>query len=151
MALSFAENQLFGREQDIAYLMERCGRRGLTAVVGKPQMGKSWLLTEVARRLEEQRSKDGRLSLTGNGALVGYFESQGEFADMFPRAVQDLYVRWLEDAGYREQAQVAFEEQREGLIGKMGKLVGGLVADVSKAYGKGAELAADVRGSGAGG
>jgi hypothetical protein len=141
MALSFAENRLFGREQDIAYLMERCGRRGLTAVVGKPQMGKSWLLTEVARRLEEQRPKDGRLSLTGNGALVGYFESQGEFADMFPSAVQDLYVRWLEDAGYREQAQVAFEEQREGLIGKMGKLVGGLVADVSKAYGKGAEIA----------
>ena len=139
--MEFAQNRLFGREQDVAYLIERCGRRGLTAVVGKPQMGKSWLLTEVARRLTEERPAAGVLSLGGSGAMVGYVESQGEFADMLPRAVEDLYVRWLEDANYRQQAQVVFAQQKDGLIGKMGKVVGGLVAEVSKAYGKGAELA----------
>ena len=36
---------LFGREKDIAFLLERTERAGVTVVLGPPQMGKSWLLT----------------------------------------------------------------------------------------------------------
>jgi len=37
-------NILFGRGPDLAYLLERSEHSGLTAVVGRAQMGKSWLL-----------------------------------------------------------------------------------------------------------
>ena len=78
---------LFGRGPDLAYLIERAERPGVTAVVGRAQMGKSWLLTELARRLTQERSP----SLLGRQQfLVGLTESMGETSDLFLRAVVDL-------------------------------------------------------------
>ena len=59
-------DRLFGREPDVHRLIDRAGRPGLTAVVARPLMGKTWTLTEVARRLLEE----GRY-------LVGYHEWKG--------------------------------------------------------------------------
>jgi hypothetical protein len=35
---------LFGRQADIDYLLDRVQHTGLTAICGRPQMGKTWLL-----------------------------------------------------------------------------------------------------------
>jgi transcription termination factor Rho len=43
--------ELFGRLPDVARLTERARTKGFTAVVARPTMGKTWLLTEVARQL----------------------------------------------------------------------------------------------------
>ena len=42
---------LFGREPDLAYLLTRASYKGVSVVMDRAQMGKSWLLTETARRL----------------------------------------------------------------------------------------------------
>jgi hypothetical protein len=46
--------RLFGREAAVATLRQRTRRVGLTAVVGPPQIGKSWLLMETARQLDRE-------------------------------------------------------------------------------------------------
>jgi hypothetical protein len=46
-------SKLFGRHQDIDHLIRRVKLKGLTAVVGRPQMGKTWLLTHAAWQLSE--------------------------------------------------------------------------------------------------
>ena len=56
--------QLFGRAAHIRQLLDRVSKPGLTAVVARPLMGKTWTLTEVARQWSEQ------------GDLVGYHESK---------------------------------------------------------------------------
>ena len=84
---------LFGREPDLAYLLTRASYKGVSVVLGRAQMGKSWLLTETARRL----------ALSADPPLVGYTECMGESADQFLRATVDLYTCWLEklsNAGY---------------------------------------------------
>ena len=43
--------RLFGRAPDLEALCARVRFKGLTAVAARPQMGKSWLLAELARRL----------------------------------------------------------------------------------------------------
>ncbi len=126
---------LFGREKDIAFLLERTERPGVTVVLGPPQMGKSWLLTEVARQLSARPGGADRLSLRGLSPLVGRVESEGEYADMLPRAVQDLYTRWLSDATYLEQAQTFFEQGKPDLLGRIGQAVGTLVKAVAPLHG----------------
>ena len=126
---------LFGREKDIAFLLERTERPGVTVVLAPPQMGKSWLLTEVARQLSVMPVTGGALTLRGLPPLVGRVESEGEYADMLPRAVQDLYTRWLSNATYREQAQTFFEQQKPDLFGRIGQAVGTLVKAVAPLHG----------------
>jgi hypothetical protein len=84
-------DRLFGREQDLARLIDRVRFKGLTAVVARPAMGKSWLLTELARRLAAEHEPRH---------LVGFARSSGQTPDLLLRAVVDLYGRWLSDAGY---------------------------------------------------
>ena len=44
-------DRLFGREVDIRRLCDRAMHSGLTTVVARPLMGKTWTLSEMARRL----------------------------------------------------------------------------------------------------
>ena len=104
---------LFGREPDIAYLMGRAKAKGLTAVVGRPKMGKTWLLEEVARRLASDE-----------GYLVGYHECRGQTSDLFLRAISDLYTRWLSDASYLAQARSLWKRHKDHVITGVGKAVG---------------------------
>ena len=53
--------QLLGREQHVRHLLHRTKNPGLTVVIGRPRMGKTWLLRETGRRLAANRN-----------ALVGY-------------------------------------------------------------------------------
>jgi hypothetical protein len=59
-------------------------------------------------------------------------ESFGEAHDLFLRAVQDLYTRWLSDSTYRQQAQVAWQQQRERFIERVGRTAGDLFEKLSK-------------------
>jgi hypothetical protein len=128
---------LFGREPDLAYLLERCERSGLTAVLGRAQMGKSWLLTELARRLSldegRNRSDANPLSLLGPSRyLVGFIESQGLTADLLLRGAVDLYSSWLSDSSYREQARVVYAQQKKDIVGRVGKAFGEIFEKLSK-------------------
>jgi hypothetical protein len=110
-------DRLFGREKDLAALAARVRCKGLTTVVARPQMGKSWLLTELARRL----------SLTHEPRhLVGFAEQVGQTPDLLVRAVVDLYTRWLSDAGMAEQAGMVWKQQKDrllpGVAGTLGKI-----------------------------
>ncbi len=78
--------RLFGRRHDTFKLFERGYSKGLTAIVGDPQVGKSWLIMETARRLADQ------------GFLVGFFEARGRAHDHLLRAIIDLWQRWFADA-----------------------------------------------------
>lgn len=96
---------LFGRSHALEVMRRRADHPGLTALVGRPQSGKSWLLQELARTLTEDQ-----------GLLVGYQESKGGAPDNLLHAVQDLYTRWLSDSTYREQAKAAYKQHSKGLL-----------------------------------
>lgn len=107
-------DQLFGRDADIRKLLDRVAKPGLTAVVARPMMGKTWTLTEVARQCQEQR------------VLVGYHESKGPQSNHLLYAVADLYARWLSDSSMREQAISLWRRHEEGLVPRVGKMVAAL-------------------------
>ena len=116
-------HQLFGRAADIERLCARVRRTGLTAVVGRPMMGKSWLLEEAARRLAADIEPY---------YLVGFSRSFGN-PDSLLRAVSDLYQRWLADDSGWQKVRMAWTQQRDrllpafmGFIGKLAKDVPGL-------------------------
>jgi hypothetical protein len=113
---------LFGRNPDLLYLSRRAENKGVTAVVGRAQMGKSWLLTELARKLSARPSQ----------YVVGFTESLGETPDLLLRAVVDLYTRWLADSTYWEQAKVAWQQQKQDMVTNVGKAFGTIVEKVSK-------------------
>ena len=71
---------LFGRAPDLAHLIERACYKGVTAIAARPQMGKSWLLTELARTLYQNQEPH---------YLVGFTESFGQTPDLFLRAVAE--------------------------------------------------------------
>ena len=52
MTLECRADRLFGRHVDLARLRERASHTGMTAIVGAPQIGKSWVLMELARQLD---------------------------------------------------------------------------------------------------
>jgi hypothetical protein len=134
--------QLFGREAHIHDLVTRARTDGVTMVVARPQMGKSWTLEEVARRLGEEAS--------GN-CIVGFHESSGTENSHFLYAVSDLYARWLNDSSMREQALSFWERYKErgqhqlGLIGRIGEFTGKLFKDIGEltVLGKGVGEAID--------
>ncbi|MEM7226188.1 MAG: hypothetical protein AAF495_24635 [Pseudomonadota bacterium] len=121
MAEPFKKNKLFGREPHIAHLMARARQPGLTAVVARPTMGKTWTLIEVARRLTEE------------GVLVGYHESKGAESSHLLYAAADLYGRWLSDSTLRAQAQSVWERQTGYVTSSSVRAVGQLLEDVDNA------------------
>ena len=101
--------ELFGREPDIRFLCDRARHAGLTVVTARPLMGKTWTLTEVARRLEEE-----------GAFIVGCHESKGAESSHLLYAVADLYTRWLEDSRMWDQARSLWERHRDGLVPRVG-------------------------------
>ena len=114
--------QLFGRERDLEALCARVRLKGLTAVAARPQMGKSWLLTELARRLSQDHEPRH---------LVGFAESAGEAPDLLLRTVIDLYARWLSDAGYGQQARMVWEQQKPNLLPGVAKTVARIFKEIA--------------------
>jgi hypothetical protein len=126
-------DRLFGRQPDVHHLSHRATRPGLTAVVARPLMGKTWTLTEVARRLLE----DGRY-------LVGYHESKGAESSHLLYAVSNLYTSWLTDSTLREQAISLWDRHKDTLVPRIGQMVGTLFEKLAgKALSEG--IAATVR------
>ncbi len=114
---------LFGREGDLVRLRGRARFKGLTAVVARPQMGKSWLLNEFARRLAQEHEPP---------LLVGFAESAGQTPDLLLRAVVDLYIRWLADAGYRQQAKMVWEQQSGNVLPGVAKAVAKMIKEAGQ-------------------
>ena len=116
--------ELFGRESDVHRLLDRARQPGLTVVTSPPHMGKTWTLTEVARRVTEE----GR-------HLVGYYEAKTGEQSHLLYAVSDLYTSWLADSAMREQALSLWKRYRKELVPKAADLVGGLFEKLGKPLG----------------
>lgn len=114
MTTTFSDrnDQLFGREADVRYLFDRAGKPGLTAVVARPLMGKTWTLTEVARRLNASEQY-----------LVGYHESTAAESSHLLYTVSNLYARWLADSNMREQAISLWQRHKHELVPRVGQMV----------------------------
>jgi hypothetical protein len=119
----------FGRQPDVNYLLGRANAPGVTFVVARPKMGKTWLLLEVAQRLSEP-GPDGN----GPAFLIGYHECKGGEA-LIQYTVQDLYTRWLGQASLREQALQVWGQQKEGLLSKAAGAVAAIFGGVGKLTG----------------
>jgi hypothetical protein len=113
-------HRLFGREKDIGFLLQRASTNGVTAIVARPQMGKTWLLQETARRLS---------LMTDDWWLVGYAEAVGSTPDLLLRSISDLYQRWLEDATLRQQAGMAWEQQKGSLLPNFATAIGKIIKE----------------------
>jgi hypothetical protein len=111
-------DSLFGRTSDLQWLAKRADGKGLTAVIARPQMGKSWLLVELERHLSEHW-------------LVGFAEAIGETSDLTLRAIVDLYQRWLTDLTYWKQAILVWQQQREKLLPALAGAFGRIAKDFS--------------------
>jgi hypothetical protein len=124
-ALESRGDRLFGREADLARLLQRTQRYGLTAIVGPPQIGKSWLLMELAYRLDRDVSPR---------SLVGFKPSPEGANDPLLQVVSDLYQRWLADARAWEQLSAVWEQQKkkEGLLPAFARFVGKLSEKAAK-------------------
>ena len=115
---------LFGRKPDIDHLTARSHTKGVTVVVGRPKLGKTWLLQQMAGRLD-----------TESDALVGYHECKGETADLLLRAVSDLYTRWLSDSGNWEQAKLLWARHKDSFTAGAGQAFGRVVEGLSGLWG----------------
>ncbi len=105
---------LFGRQPDLKYLERRLRTQGLTFLMRKPKMGKSWLVRKFCDNLE----KEGRW-------LFGYDESTAAEHDLLSSTVADLYRRWLTRASYKDQLKSILERHRGEKMSKAGTAVGG--------------------------
>ena len=103
---------LFGRDDDVRLLLEYSKGKGLSAVVSRPKMGKTWLLEEVGRILFEEK-----------GYLVGYHESKMS-SDHLLRCISSLYVNWLANSTYFQQAKIAYSQHKDQLITGTGVAIG---------------------------
>ncbi len=54
VVLESRRDVIFGRDAEIKYLVERSKAYGITARIGRPQMGKSTLLKELAWELHSE-------------------------------------------------------------------------------------------------
>lgn len=103
---------LFGRQPDLDYLHARTDARGITAVVGRPQLGKSGLLAEFAHQLADQHG----------GPLVGYAASSGE-GGLLLRAAKNLYENWLADETRLKRAKQLWWERKKDVGPAVAKAV----------------------------
>ena len=74
-------HQLFGREKDIKKILNRTKEPGLTIIVARPLMGKTWTLNEVGRQLNQE-----------GDYVIGYHESMGCENSHLLYAVSNLYA-----------------------------------------------------------
>lgn len=113
-------DRLFGREADIQFLSDRAGISGMTTVVARPLMGKTWTLMEVARRLTDEGQY-----------LVGYHESTAAENSHLLYTVSNLYSRWLSDSSMRAQAISLWQRHKHDLVPRVGQMVSTLFETLS--------------------
>ncbi len=101
---------LFGREEDVQFLLDRAQTRGLTAVCGRGRQGKTWLLREVGTRLTDQ------------GCLVGYHECHQDMGAIL-QAISALYLHWLNEANYADQFKLLWEKHKGNFITGVGAFI----------------------------
>ncbi|MFN7976378.1 MAG: hypothetical protein U0166_29270, partial [Acidobacteriota bacterium] len=106
---------LFGRAQDISYLLSRAERTGLTVISGRARSGKSWTLLEVAHLLSASR-------------LVGFARNYGQYPDLLLRAIDDLYQRWLSQASALQQACRLWDTEKGKLLPGLASSLAGIFA-----------------------
>lgn len=93
--------KLFGREPDVKHLSGCALESGVTAILARPKMGKTWTLNEVARRLDSE------------GHLVGYYQAGGAENNIILYVLLDAYTRWLTtSSSFRQQAEVVFKQNK---------------------------------------
>ncbi|MGI5940449.1 MAG: hypothetical protein ACOX8V_07195, partial [Thermoleophilia bacterium] len=105
MANSTANKQdlpLFGRTGDLNYLLERREDKGITAIVGRAQVGKSSLLRELKDNEE-----------VADGWIVGYAESTSEGSDLLLRAIADAYACWLKQASALDKLKSVHQQVKK--------------------------------------
>ena len=112
----------FARADDLAHLIDRAQYPGLTAITGRAQIGKTWVVEELARTL----SVDGDPPY-----LAGFAKSYGQEPDLLLRAIIDLYVRWLANTTYLEQAKAAWNQQKSSLLSGVATSIGKVFEKVS--------------------
>jgi hypothetical protein len=116
-------DHLFGRETDLTQLLQRTQGSGLTVILGPPQIGKSWLLMELAYRLDCKGSAR---------CLIGFTRSPNGANDPLLQVVCDLYQRWLADADAWEQLKTVWQQQKDGLLPALARFVGKLSEKAAK-------------------
>jgi tetratricopeptide (TPR) repeat protein len=116
--------QIFGREADLQWLFRRADSPGLTVIAGRPLMGKSWMLLELARRLTEQGSH-----------VIGYHEYKGGETSHLLYAVANLYENWLSDSTMLQQAVSLWQQHKVELLPRVAEFVGPLLSALVKAKG----------------
>ena len=126
-------DRLFGRGGDIRKLQDRARVGGLTAVVGRPLSGKSMVLQETARTLED------------NGFLVGYHEYKGGETSHLMYAVADLYAVWLSNASMLAQAKSLWEQSKDGIIPNVARVFGKILGAVATMKGLSKEVGSAIK------
>ncbi|PHS17468.1 MAG: hypothetical protein COA78_03220 [Blastopirellula sp.] len=111
--MSTEQFPIFGRQDDLEYLRQRIKQPGLTALAGRPQIGKTRLLEEIRDEIRDPQN----LQLD---YLVGYFESSGAEPDSLLRALEQLYSHWLSQADYLQQARKLWTDNKDGVVKLLG-------------------------------
>ncbi len=108
---------IFGRDKDAAHLLDRVKKPGVTVLSARPQQGKTRLFEQLRDTLRSPAGKE-------RAYVVGYYEGRKEVTDLLLRAIENLYVDWLSDSTFFEQAKIV-ARQHEGrwieLLGGAGK------------------------------
>ena len=125
------QKPLFGRSSELDVLLKNIDRPGLTVVEALPGQGKTRLLEELCDVVG--KGKDSRIKNTKY--LIGYREAAAADRDLLRKALQDLYVRWLSNASYVEQAKKIWESNKRDLLidtfGSLAATIGGGIASFS--------------------
>lgn len=129
-----AHKPLFGRTIAINALVSRAAFPGVTAIVGRPLVGKTSLVLEVAERL---RSTDEY--------VIGYYEARGNVASHLRYAFMDLYTCWLTNASMREQARSLWDRHKSDLMPTVGRMFGRLLESLAGTVPIGAAIGKLVR------
>ena len=107
---------IFGRHKDLTKILDRIEHPGVSFVCALPAQGKTRLLEEIRDRLAAASN--------GAGFLVGYDEAAQETTNTLLRALKDLYLRWLSNASYAQQAKKVWKDRRGHLVENFGQLAG---------------------------
>ncbi len=113
-----SKQPMFGRQQFLDDLLERVNSKGLTAVLGRSQSGKTTLLEHLRDTLRVR-----------GGFLVGYAQSSGK-PSLLRQSLEDLYSSWLNQASYASQLKSLWHQNKDSLVVKLGGKVGRILGQI---------------------
>lgn len=93
-------DMMVGWENNFVDLKRDVDKHVVTAYIGAPNSGKTWMLEELARKYSTD---------TKSRYLVGYHEANGQEASHFESAVERLYDTWLKTADWAQQVRMIKE------------------------------------------